>query len=104
MNILMMTNTYTPIIGGLEKSVQTFTEEFRKRGHRVIVAAPTFEGMPTGEKDVIRVPAIQHFNGTDFSLQLPIPGFLNEKLNDFRPDIVHAHHPFLMGGTALRVA
>lgn len=104
MNILMMTNTYTPIVGGLEKSVQTFTEEYRKRGHRVIVAAPTFEGMPTGEKDVIRVPAIQNFNGTDFSLQLPIPGFLNDKLNDFHPDIVHAHHPFLMGGTALRVA
>ena len=104
MNILMMTNTYTPIVGGLEKSVETFTEEYRKRGHRVIVVAPMFQGVPAGEKDVIRVPAVQNFNGTDFSVQLPVPGFLNEALKNFHPEIVHAHHPFLIGGTALRVA
>ena len=104
MNILMMSNTYTPIVGGLERSVQTFTEEYRRRGHRVIIVAPTFEGMPSDENDVIRVPAVQHFNHTDFSVQLPIPGFLQEALKNFRPDVIHAHHPFLIGDTALRVA
>lgn len=104
MNILMMTNTYTPLVGGLERSVQTFTEEYRERGHRVVIVAPTFEGMPSDEKDVIRVPAVQHFNGTDFSIQLAIPGFLQEALNDFKPDIIHSHHPFVIGDTALRAA
>ena len=27
MNILMVTNTYTPLVGGLERSVKNFTEE-----------------------------------------------------------------------------
>ena len=44
MNILMMTNTYKPILGGLEKSVESFSGEYRKRGHRVIIIAPEFEG------------------------------------------------------------
>jgi len=40
MNILLMTNTYKPLVGGLEKSVSSFTKEFREAGHRVIIVAP----------------------------------------------------------------
>ncbi|UJS18881.1 MAG: glycosyltransferase [Candidatus Jettenia sp.] len=104
MNILMMTNTYKPFIGGVERSVEMFTNEYRKRGHRVVIVAPTFRNMPREEKDVIRVPAIQNFNETDFSVQLPIPGIFSEQLKAFQPDIVHSHHPYLIGDSALRVA
>ena len=104
MNILMMTNTYTPFVGGVERSVETFTEEYEQRGHRVVIVAPTFEDMPEHEEGVIRIPAIQHFNGTDFSVRLPIPGILSSALADFEPDIVHSHHPYLIGDTARRVS
>jgi 1,2-diacylglycerol 3-alpha-glucosyltransferase len=60
MNILMMTNTFTPHVGGVARSVQSFV--------------------------------------------LPIPGFLTSAVEKFRLDIVHAQHPFLIGGTALRLA
>ncbi len=103
MNILMMTNTYKPILGGLEKSVETFTDEFRRRGHRVIIVAPEFEGMEA-EEDVIRIPALQNVNGSQFSMEVPVPGLLTKALGDFVPNIVHAHHPFLIGDTALRMA
>jgi len=103
MNILMVTNTYKPIMGGLEKSIEVFTKGYRKRGHRTIIIAPEFKDMEP-EKDLIRVPAIQNFNGTDFSVQLPISSGLTEALGDFIPDIVHSHHPFLVGDTALRLA
>lgn len=104
MNILMMTNTFTPHVGGVARSVEAFTEEYRRRGHRVLVVAPSFADMPLDEVDVVRIPAIPHFNGSDFSLALPIPGLLTAALDDFDPDIVHAHHPFRIGATALRVA
>lgn len=103
MNILMMTNTYKPILGGLEKSIEAFTRAHRKRGHRVIIVAPEMEGMKP-EEDVIRIPSIQNFNGTDFAIQVPVPGILTEALGDFKADIVHSHHPFLVGDTALRMA
>jgi glycosyltransferase involved in cell wall biosynthesis len=104
MNILMMTNTYLPFVGGVERSVETFTGEYRRIGHRVIIVAPTFENEPVDEYDVIRVPALQRFNGTDFSVQLPVPGVLSAALRDFKPDIVHSHHPFMIGDSALRIA
>lgn len=104
MNILMMTNTYLPLVGGLERSIESFTKEYRKRGHRVIIVAPEYENSPKKELDVIRVPALKHFYGSKFSVKLPIAGFFLEALGGFKPDIIHAHHPFLMGDTALRLA
>ena len=104
MNILMFTNTIAPIAGGLERSIQNFTKEYRKAGHRVIIIAPEFKDQPAEEEDVIRIPAIQNFNGTDFSLNLPLPAMMMNKLKDIHPDIIHSHHPFLMGDMALRVA
>ena len=104
MNVLMVTNTFTPQVGGVANSVASFAAEYRRQGHRVLVVAPRFRGAPPGEKDIIRVPAIQRFNGSDFSLRLPVPGFLFPALDRFRPDVVHAHHPYLLGDTALRIA
>ncbi|MBD3346667.1 MAG: glycosyltransferase [Chitinivibrionales bacterium] len=104
MKIVMMTNTYAPFVGGVEKSIKGFSEEYRKHGHEVLIVAPVFENMPDHEENVVRLPAIQNFNGTDFSVQLPIPGILGKKLNDFGPDIIHSHHPYLVGDTALRAA
>jgi 1,2-diacylglycerol 3-alpha-glucosyltransferase len=101
MNILMISNTFSPHVGGVARSLERFTEEYRRLGHRTIVVAPEFEKMPENEEDVIRVPAIQNFNGSDFSVRLPIPGLVLAALEDFKPDIIHAHHPFLLGDTAL---
>src|SRR5690606_35436458 len=95
---------FTPHVGGVAGSVQMFARGFRARGHRVLVVAPEFENAPEDEEDVVRMPAIQHFNGSDFSVTLPAPGVVTEALNDFRPDLIHSHHPFLLGDTALRVS
>ncbi len=106
MNICMMTNTYLPHVGGVARSVSTFAEEFRKRRHRVLVVAPEFEGKslpPRQAAMVERIPAIQKFNGSDFSVKLPIVA-TPPRLDEFRADIIHAHHPFLLGDTALRIA
>lgn len=104
MKIVMMTNTYLPHVGGVANSVSSFAAALRSRGHEVVVVAPMFEDTPEGEADVVRVPAIQHFNGSDFSYRLPAPRKLFLAMERFQPDVVHAHHPFLLGDTALRIA
>jgi 1,2-diacylglycerol 3-alpha-glucosyltransferase len=104
MNVWMLTNTYTPFVGGVARSVTAFTRECRNAGHRVLVVAPVYEGAPQSEQDVIRIPAIQNFNGSDFSVALPVPGYLTSYFDECRPDIVHSHHPHLLGNTAVRIA
>lgn len=104
MNIVMFTNTFTPHVGGVARSIESFTAEYRRRGHRVMVVAPEFANTPEQEVDAVRIPAIQNFNASDFSVALPIPGLLTDKLHEFSPDIIHSHHPFLLGMSAIRAA
>ena len=93
MNIVMFTNTYLPHVGGVAHSVQRFTEAYRAEGHRVLIIAPEFEEEVPNEQDVIRVKAIQRFNGSDFALALPAPPRVRNEIEAFHPDILHSHHP-----------
>jgi len=104
MNILMMTNTYFPMVGGLEQSVHSFSEEFRSLGHEVLIVTPAFGGAPKEEPGVIRINAIQKFKGTVFSVNLPVSGLLTRLMKEFVPDMVHSHCPFFMGDFALRLS
>jgi 1,2-diacylglycerol 3-alpha-glucosyltransferase len=104
MNVLMFTNTFTPHVGGVARSVQSFAGELRARGHRVVVVAPEFEGADPNERDVVRFPALQRYSGTDFSIPLPVPGIVHRLLDRFEPTVIHSHHPFMLGDMALRVA
>ncbi len=107
MNICMFTNTYLPHVGGVARSVQAFSTDLKRRGHRVLVVAPEFAGDEEVDGkgvEILRVPAIQNFNGSDFSVRIAIPFVINEVIDTFEPDVIHSHHPFLLGDAALRAA
>lgn len=104
MKILMVTNTYKPHVGGVARSVDLFTRSYRELGHDVFIVAPEFSGVDGTEEGVIRVPAVRGFNSSDFSVRLPVPANLSERVSEFKADIIHSHHPFLLGGVALRMS
>ncbi len=104
MNIAMFTNAYKPIIGGVERSIETFTRDLWELGHHTYIVTLSVPGAEESEDSVYRLPAIKEVNGTEFSAKLPIPSRLKDRLDSFGPEIVHSHHPFMLGDTALRVA
>jgi glycosyltransferase involved in cell wall biosynthesis len=104
MKVTMFTNTYLPHVGGVARSVSTFQQELSRLGHDVRVVAPQFEGAVDSTERVLRTPALPNFNGSDFSLTLPQPGLIAAFLDAAPPDILHSHHPFLLGDSALRAA
>jgi 1,2-diacylglycerol 3-alpha-glucosyltransferase len=104
-NICHFTNTFLPHVGGVARAVQTLLEDQREARHRVLVVAPEFAEGPAAariERSVLRIPALTHFNSSDFSVRWPLAAALEERLADFPADLLHAHHPFLLGDTALR--
>jgi len=103
MKIAMFTNTYLPHVGGVARSVKTLEDECRKLGHEVKIVAPEFANA-TESPNVLRVPAIQNFNGSDFAVRLPAPAMIRDFIDKFEPDVIHSHHPFLLGDSALRQA
>lgn len=107
MNIVMFTNTYLPHVGGVARSVDIVTEDLREMGNRVLVVAPEFpevDSLRESEDEVLRVPAVQNFNGSDFSMRIAMPFLIDKALDEFAPDIIHSHHPYLLGDAALRAA
>lgn len=107
MRICHFTNTFLPHVGGVARAVQTLLEDQRTARHRVLVVAPEFdEGLAPAriERSVVRIPAFTHFNDSDFSVRIPFAATLSKRLADFRTDLIHTHHPFLLGDTALREA
>jgi 1,2-diacylglycerol 3-alpha-glucosyltransferase len=102
--IALFTNTFTPHVGGVARSVSSLAKGLRARGHQVLVVAPEFPEAADSTDDVVRISAYQQFAGSDFSLPSPISFSLAGRLDAFAPDIIHSHHPFLLGGTALREA
>lgn len=105
MRIAMMTNNYLPFVGGSALSVHRVSEKIRQLGHEVLVVAPEYDEQPEGESadEVYRVAALKNFNQTEFSLPLPLHINLLPRMVDFAPELIHTHHPFLLGDTALRI-
>jgi 1,2-diacylglycerol 3-alpha-glucosyltransferase len=107
MRICHFTNTFLPHVGGVARAVQTLLEDQRRARHRVLVVAPEFAEGPAPrriERSVERIPALTHFNDSDFSVRLPVAAALSDRLASYKTDLIHAHHPFLLGDTALREA
>jgi len=107
MNVCMFTNSYLPQIGGVARSVHFFSQDLAKLGHRVLVVAPTYaKYTDSGDNqiEILRVPAIQNFNGSDFSVYIRLPFVIDRKIDEFKPDVIHSHHPFSLGDAALRAA
>lgn len=104
MKVIFVTNTFTPHLGGVARSIVAFTDELRNQGVEILTVAPTFDNAPDDEPNVLRVPAVQNFNGSDFSVAYPLTGVLRNAVDAFQPDVIHSHHPFLLGATAYCIA
>jgi len=103
MNVLMLTNVYTPLVGGITRSIQAVAGELRRREHEVLIIAPRFgEGTPSDEQGVVRIPAVPNVYRQRYAWPLPIPGFVHGTIRDFGPDVIHTHHPFLLGKAGQR--
>lgn len=104
MRVMMISDFYPPIIGGMERHVQTLSRELVRRGHHVAVATLWHEGSPACEDDEgVKVHRITGWNRAlaplyedrerHYHLPAPDPGVmagLRRVVIEERPDIVHA--------------
>jgi glycosyltransferase involved in cell wall biosynthesis len=102
--ILMISDFYPPVIGGLERHVQTLSRELVRRGHHVAVATLWQDGQPEMEVDQgVRIYRLKGWNRAllrwydnrqrPFHPTLPDPGVmrrLGHIMQQERPDLVHA--------------
>lgn len=115
MRVLLTTESYLPYLSGVTVSVDSLARGLGARGHEVLVLAPRPARGSAPEPVGSPGPAARH--AWLVSYQLPVvapPGYrmptplphpgAERAARAFRPDIVHAHSPFVTGRIARRLA
>ena len=104
MRIAIVTESFLPTLNGVTTSVLRVSEYLAARHHEVMIIAPQVPGasdneLPAGVT-VHRVPSLAY---RQFPVGLPHP-MVQTLLGEFRPDVLHAASPFLLGYQALLAA
>jgi glycosyltransferase involved in cell wall biosynthesis len=102
--IALFTNNYLPFCGGVTISVETLRRGLAARGHDVWVFAPRFHQAPPDPPQVVRYPSLPAATYPEFALAVPFSRTIARTVRRLGFDVFHAHHPFLLGPTALRFA
>lgn len=99
MHIANFTNTYLPVISGVVRSVRSFRDELTRKGHNVFIFAQEADYI---DKDpfIFRYPSLTLPLGVDVPAAIPISPFVDRLLPAVKLDVIHTHHPFLLGQTA----
>lgn len=103
MIVAMFTNNYAPHISGVATSIARLERALRRQGHTVHVFAPWVPWHRDASTWVHRLPSVP-FPPPFLPVAFPAASHIRRTLQDLRPDVVHVHHPFLIGPTAFRVA
>jgi len=104
MNIAFFTNNYLPNVYGVPMSIETFRQEFESLGHKVFIFAPNFPGYSDKNKNVFRYPSLDIDIKFRLPLGIPYSFKIDKILEDLDIDIIHSHHPNLLGSVALKWA
>jgi len=100
MRILFITNNYTPYSGGVVSSIQATVGALQELGHEVQIVTLNFLG--TKHQDppyVYRIPSLLRFvyKSNHMAIAWRAKRHLRDIITRFSPDIIHVHHPFLLG-------
>lgn len=108
MRIMIVTDQYPPMVGGVPTVTQGLAVDFANRGNHVWVVAPS-----SGQRDVQRLEQKVHvyrFSSFEWptyeDLRIPFLPILpfRRLLKKIDPDIIHIHSPIVLGNIAQIVA
>jgi len=107
LRIGQFTDTFLPIVDGVGRVVQAYSETLSRMGHQVTVVAPMYD---TGFQGGFPFQLVEYVGSS-------VPGFKQYKVGEavldahyrhrirmIELDLIHAHSPFTAGSEALRLA
>ena len=100
MKIALMTNNYKPFMGGVPISIERLKKGLEALGHQVTVFAPTYEEQAEEENVFRYATCMKKFVG-GIVLPNPFDRRIEAEFKKHDFDIIHVHHPMLIGRTAV---
>ena len=100
MKIAMMTNSYKPFVAGVPVSIERLSQGLREIGHEVVIFAPSYKEQKE-EEDVVRYHSLVKGIANGFSVPNVLDAKIEQQFRMGKFDVIHVHHPMLIGNTAL---
>ncbi|HUT52097.1 MAG TPA: glycosyltransferase [bacterium] len=102
----IFTNNFYPRLSGVAVAVNFLDTALKMQGHETLVVAPDYGyGRKVKGVEVFRVKSVYL---RPMHVSLPLARFdeaaLKEVMDDWKPEIIHSHHPFWLGKAALDTA
>ena len=104
MRIGIFTNCYYPLVNGVVGAVSLLRKGFLEAGHEVFVFTPDFDHYQDPEAGIFRYPAIDLIHKVKYPIAIPFSPRIKRELKGLQLDMIHSHHPFVLGPVALRLA
>lgn len=104
MHIAHFTNTYHPSISGVVRSVSSFRQALSELGHNVFVFTQYAGGYKDVEPFIFRYLSFNLGLPNDFPATIPISPFMDRLIPTLKLEVIHAHHPILLGQVAANKA
>lgn len=100
LRVALITNNYTPYSGGVVSSINAQVAALQQKGHRVHIITLDFLGERHQDPaHVIRIQTPIKFmcRGNHYAIPWFMRIQLSHALKSIKAEIVHVHHPFLLG-------
>ena len=104
MHIAFFTNFYLPVVNGVSSSVESFRKELTRQGNNVFVFAQSDGEYEDQAPFIFRYPSLTLPVYVEVPAVIPVSPFVDQLLPSLKLDVIHTHHPVLLGQTAARKA
>ena len=104
MHIANFTNFYLPVVNGVVRSVESFRAALTQQGHNVFVFAQADGDYEDEAPFIFRYPSLTLPMQVEIPAVIPVSPFVDQLLPSLKPEVIHTHHPVLLGQAAARKA
>jgi len=106
MKVALFTNNFFPRLSGVSVAVNFVNSALNRKGIDTLVVAPDYGyGKMVRGVEVFRVKSVYLM---PMRMSLPLSRFdeeaISEVMDNWKPDLIHSHHPFLLGKAGLDMA
>jgi glycosyltransferase involved in cell wall biosynthesis len=92
------------MVNGVVGTVCLLKKGFEEHGHKVYIFAPAFDDYRDAESRIFRFPAVDLTREVKYPVAIPFSPQINQILASLHLDIIHCHHPFVLGPLGHKIA
>lgn len=104
MRIGIFSNCYHPLVNGVVGVVSLLRKGFLEKGHQVYIFAPAVDDYIDKEAGIYRYRSVDLTREVKYPVAIPFSPRINKILSNLDLDVIHSHHPFVLGQVALKTA